>query len=144
MTEQSGSIADTLRRAAASVAQRSAAALADQDVTLAESALLRTLRDLGAVSPSVLAAQMGLTRGAVTRLVDRLRAKRLVVRAAAGRDDRRYQTIALTGAGAVLVRTLSQRVEAADAAIFEVLTAAERRDLDRLLRAVIAASCSRY
>ncbi|KQN25652.1 hypothetical protein ASE86_05425 [Sphingomonas sp. Leaf33] len=143
MSEDVGSIGDTLRRAAAMVAQRSAAALTDREVTLAESVLLRTLRDLGAVSPSVLAARMGLTRGAVTRLVDRLRAKRLVVRAAAGRDDRRYQTIALTGAGAVLIGTLLERIDASEAAIFGRLTAAERRDFDHLLRTVIAAACSR-
>lgn len=133
-------IGDALRRTAALVAQRNAAALTGHGVTLAESTLLRTLRSLGAVSPSGLAVEMGVTRGAVTKLIDRLRAKRLVVRVAAGRDDRRYQTIALTGAGAVLAAHLSDVIAASEGAILGRLTAAERRDLDRLLRATMAAA----
>ena len=59
--------------------------------------ILRALHRMGAVPPSALAEACALTRGGVTRLVDRLRVRRLLVLAAAGGEDRRYQTIALTG-----------------------------------------------
>ncbi|HET9510445.1 MAG TPA: MarR family transcriptional regulator [Sphingomonas sp.] len=126
-----------LRRVSNHVSQRFAARLAEQGVTPAEWVLLRLLHDAGAVPPSVLAERLGFTRGAITKLVDRLRAKRLVVRAAAGRADRRYQTIALTGAGAVLVPKLAEIADANDAETFGHLSADDRATLDRLLRTLV-------
>lgn len=130
------SLAHRLRKAAARVGQLQAAALVPHGVTLAEWTVLQALYDAGAVPPSVLAEACGLTRGAVTRLVDRLRAKRLLVRAAAGREDRRYQTIALTGAGATLVPALAQAVAAAEERAFAHLSRDDRAALERLLTAV--------
>ena len=46
--------------------------LAGQGVTVAEWALMRVLYESGAAAPSTLATTMGLTRGAVTKLADRL------------------------------------------------------------------------
>lgn len=126
-----------LRRVSNHVSHRFAARLADHGVTPAEWVLMRLLHDAGAVPPSVLAERLGFTRGAITRLVDRLRAKRLVVRARAGGADRRYQTIALTGAGAVLVPTLAAVADANDAETFGHLDAEDRATLDRLLRALV-------
>ncbi len=126
-----------LRRVSVHVSQRLATRLSEHGVTPAEWVLLRILHDAGAVAPSVLADRLGFTRGAVTKLVDRLRAKRLVVRAGAGRADRRYQTIALTGAGAVLVPVLAAAADANDAETFGHLDANERATLDRLLRALV-------
>ena len=127
------SLADLLRQASARVGQIQAAALSPHGVTLAEWTVLRASYDLGATSPSALAEACGLTRGAVTKLVDRLRAKRLVVRAAAGREDRRYQTIALTGAGASLVPVLAGVVTEAEARAFVSLDEADRGSLARAL-----------
>ncbi len=126
-----------LRRVSNHVSQRFTARLAEQGVTPAEWVLLRLLHDAGAVPPSVLAERLGFTRGAITKLVDRLRAKRLVVRAAAGRADRRYQTIALTGAGAVLVPRLAAIADANDAETFGHLGVDDRATLDRLLRTLV-------
>lgn len=128
-----------LRAAARRSRDRFAALLAGEGVTAAEWELLRVLYEAGAVPPSVLAARAGLTRGAVTRLVDRLRAKRLAVRAAGASADRRFQTIALTGAGAKLVRALAARADRGDAALFDALDAAQRAALLRMLRAVAGA-----
>ena len=130
------SLAHRLRLASAHVSQVQAATLAPHGVTLAEWTTLRTLYALGAVAPSALADACGLTRGAVTKLVDRLRAKRLVVRAAAGREDRRYQTIALTGAGATLVPVLAGVVADAEARVFADLSADDRDDLSNALASV--------
>ncbi len=48
--------------------------------------------------PSRLADEIGMTRGAITKLADRLIAKSLIVRKA-NRDDGRAQTLALTASG---------------------------------------------
>lgn len=123
-----------LRLASNHVSHRSARALEAKGVTVAEWVLLRELYGAGAVAPSELAGRMGMTRGAITKLVDRLRAKGLLVRAAGGRGDRRYQTLALTGQGAALVPVLAEIADANEAALFGVLTDDERETLDRLLR----------
>ncbi|WP_326525611.1 MarR family winged helix-turn-helix transcriptional regulator [Sphingomonas sp.] len=115
---------------------RLAPALAAQGLATGEWRLLRALHRLGAVAPSALAEACGLTRGGVTRLVDRLRARRLVVRAAAGREDRRYQTIALTGAGASLAASLLATEAAAEAAVLDPLGARRRGQLIDILDAL--------
>jgi DNA-binding MarR family transcriptional regulator len=92
---------------------RVAAIVAAEALSVGEWRLLCALHAAGAVPPSWLAAELGLTRGGATKLIDRLRTRRLLVRAAAGGSDRRYQTIALTGAGAVLVRALLPIIEVA-------------------------------
>ncbi|MFO1071094.1 MAG: MarR family winged helix-turn-helix transcriptional regulator, partial [Geminicoccaceae bacterium] len=72
--------------------------LAGRGVTVAEWVVLRLLLGRGGEPPSQLAERMGMTRGAVSRLVERLVAKGLVSREAAG-GDRRFQALALTPAG---------------------------------------------
>lgn len=126
-----------LRRVSNHVSHRFAARLATHGVTVAEWVVMRELYDAGAVAPSALAERIGMTRGAITKLVDRLRAKRLVVRASAGGTDRRFQTIALTGGGARLVPDLAAVADANDAETFSHLSATERRKLEELLRALV-------
>lgn len=124
-----------LRLVSNHVSHRFARGLAEQGVTTAEWVVMRDLYDSGAVAPSVLAARLGVTRGAITRLVDRLRAKRLVVRAS-GTGDRRFQTIALTGGGARLVPALAAIADANDAATFGHLAPDARATLEAVLRDV--------
>jgi DNA-binding MarR family transcriptional regulator len=57
--------------------------------------MMRVLFGQKPISPSLLADQMGLTRGAVSKLADRLIAKSLVVRTASLHDGR-AQTLSLT------------------------------------------------
>ncbi len=87
-----------LRRVSNHVSQAFAAKLADREVTVAEWSLMRALYGQAPTQPSRLADEMGLTRGAVTRLADRLIAKSLMVREASP-DDGRAQTLALTDHG---------------------------------------------
>ena len=133
MEIEAQSLAHLLHRASVRIGQMQAAALSPHGVTLAEWTVLRGLYDIGATSPSAVAEACGLTRGAVTKLVDRLRAKRLVVRAAAGREDRRYQTIARTGAGASMVPVLAGVVAEAEARAFASLDEADRSALAKAL-----------
>ena len=75
---------------------------------MAEWVVLRELYERDAMVPSVLAERLGMTRGAISKLADRLAAKALLTRVP-GRTDRRYQDLALTAAGRALVPELSDR-----------------------------------
>lgn len=97
-------------------------------VTVAEWVVLRQLLASGAVAPSGLAEALGMTRGAVSKLVERLLAKRLVSRAV-GEEDRRYQTVALTAAGKKLVPKLAALADANDAEFFGHLSSEQRAKL---------------
>src|SRR6202161_3975556 len=70
--------------------------------TVAEWVLMRQLLDVEALAPSRLAECMGMTRGAVSKLADRLMAKSLLVRTA-NPGDGRAQTLSLTRAGRSMV-----------------------------------------
>src|SRR6202142_663895 len=67
-------------------------------VTVAEWVILRVLYDEESLAPSALADRLGMTRGAISKLADRLVAKELIARRA-NAGDRRFQTLALTHQG---------------------------------------------
>jgi DNA-binding MarR family transcriptional regulator len=110
-----------------------AAKLAGKDVTVAEWYLLRALYGRQPTPPSRLADEMGMTRGAITKLADRLIAKSLVIREA-NAGDGRAQTLALTDRGIDLVPDLAALADRNDAECFECLTGDERATLERLLK----------
>lgn len=105
-------------------------------VTVAEWVVLRQLFALGPVQPSRLAEEMGMTRGGVSKLVERLHAKKLVTRSA-DRDDGRSQSVGLTAAGKKLVPKLAALADENDAAFFGHLQAGERDALAELLKDVV-------
>jgi DNA-binding MarR family transcriptional regulator len=118
------------------VSQAFARKLEVEDVTVAEWAVLRSLYGEDAIAPSRLADQMGLTRGAISKLADRLGAKGLVEREE-NKDDGRAQTLRLTPAGLGLVPSLSALADQNDAEFFDHLTSDERTSMERILRAVV-------
>ena len=95
-----------LRHVSNHVSYAFARKLAAKEVTVAEWALMRVLYGKEPMSPSGLADQMGLTRGAVSKLADRLIAKGLIVRKAS-LDDGRAQTLDLSAKGAAFVPGLA-------------------------------------
>ncbi|MDY3554062.1 MarR family transcriptional regulator [Gemmata sp. JC717] len=105
-------------------------------VTVAEWVVLRQLLGTGATAPSALAEELGLTRGAVSKLVDRLLAKNLVSRAA-NRGDKRFQTVALTPTGREIVPRLAALADANDAEFFGHLSAEQRTMLMGLMKDVV-------
>ncbi len=105
-------------------------------VTVAEWVLMRQLLDSEALAPSRLAERMGMTRGAISRLADRLIAKSLLVRVADPQDGR-AQTLSLTPAGRALVPELAALADANDAEFFDHLTSKERAALLRTLREIV-------
>src|SRR3984885_11018294 len=75
--------------------------LVGSGVTVAEWVVLREMFDTSTTSPSALAAATGLTRGAISKLIERLVQKDLVSRAEAP-GDRRFQDVGLTSARRVM------------------------------------------
>lgn len=125
-----------LRTVSNAVSQEFARRLATEGVTVAEWVFLRLLHDVDGMAPSPLAGRMGLTKGGVSKLADRLAARGLVVRAG-NPDDRRGQTLSLTAAGQALVPRLAAIADANDAAFFGALDAEERRTLEAILRSLV-------
>jgi DNA-binding MarR family transcriptional regulator len=107
-----------------------------QGVTVAEWVLLREMLDLGAANPSQLADTVGMTRGAVSKLVERLCRKKLAVRLASD-GDRRYYTVALTAAGKKLAPLLAGLADENDREFFGHLRPAQKTSLIRLLQAIV-------
>jgi DNA-binding MarR family transcriptional regulator len=111
--------------------------LAGSGVTVAEWVILREMFESSTTSPSALAGATGLTRGAVSKLVDRLVRKRLATRAEAA-GDRRFQDIALTAAGRALVPRLAAIADRNDEEFFSQLPAEERERLVATLKKLVA------
>jgi DNA-binding MarR family transcriptional regulator len=105
-------------------------------VTVAEWVVMRELYEHVSVKPSAIADGLGMTRGAISKLADRLEAKSLVARTA-DTTDRRYQELALTGAGRALVPELSALADRNDNEFFGHLTSADRAGLQRILQDVV-------
>ncbi len=122
-----------LRRVSNHVSHAFAARLSRKGVTVAEWSVMRALYGKKPMPPSRLADEMGLSRGAITRLADRLIAKSLIMREASA-DDGRAQTLALTCRGRALVPDLAALADRNDAEFFECLTTDDRETLGRLLK----------
>jgi DNA-binding MarR family transcriptional regulator len=120
------------------VSQSFARRLLDSGVTAAEWVILREIYDTDEIPPSALADQTGLTRGAISKLIERLVLKKLVSRKE-GSDDRRYQRIALTPAGRRLVPTLAAIADHNDREFFKPLSAKEHEALVTILRKLVHA-----
>lgn len=108
--------------------------LESSGVTVAEWVVLREMYGGDeTTSPSKVAELTGLTRGAVSKLIDRLLHKALVTRQAAD-GDRRFQDIRLTPQALALVPKLAALADQNDAELFSVLSSAERKQLGELLK----------
>jgi DNA-binding MarR family transcriptional regulator len=102
-------------------------------VTVAEWVVLRALLDGDEIKPSELAATLGMTRGAISKFVDRLVAKELVSVRSDVRD-RRAQLVALKASGRRLVPKLAALADENDAEAFGPLGAEGRASLLATLR----------
>jgi DNA-binding MarR family transcriptional regulator len=125
-----------LRYVSNSVSQSFARKVEARGVTVAEWVLMRQLLDSDPLAPSRLAERMGMTRGAITKLADRLIAKSLLTRTAHP-EDGRAQRLSLTSRGRRLVPQLAALADANDAEFFGQLAAADRAALLRILKGIV-------
>lgn len=120
------------------VSQSFARQVEAEGVTVAEWVFLRALLDNDQIAPSQLAEHMGVTKGAVSKLADRLVEKRLIERLP-DHDDKRSHMLVINQMGRKLVPRLAAIADHNDAAFFGALSAGERRQLDSLLKKIAAA-----
>jgi DNA-binding MarR family transcriptional regulator len=127
-----------LRMVSNAVSHKFARRLEHQEVTVAEWVVLRVLWDTGSITPSHLADRLGVTKGGISKLADRLADKGLIDRVA-NADDKRSQTLSLRPAGRKAVPRLAALADDNDAEFFVELSASERQELGRLLRKIAVA-----
>ena len=125
-----------LRIVSNAVSQNFARHVESAGVTVAEWVFLRMLYDVEQIAPSALAERMGLTKGAISKLADRLVDKDLVKREA-NSGDKRAHTLALEPKGRTLVPRLAVLADQNDATFFDILDKSERQQLKRLLMKIV-------
>ena len=111
--------------------------LAARDVTVAEWAVMRALYGKEPTSPSRLADDMALTRGAISKLADRLINKELVARVDNPNDGRAHK-LKLTKAGMSLVPELAALADQNETECFARMPDKDRQALERILKETVA------
>jgi DNA-binding MarR family transcriptional regulator len=106
-------------------------------------AVLASLHEQGPASQAALGRRLWIDRSDLHALLGELERDGLVARVRDDRDRRR-NVVTLTSAGAAALKRLDKRIDAAQNALLEPLSAADRRELVRLLERVITQgdSCS--
>ena len=110
--------------------------LAARDVAVAEWVVMRELYECEAMAPSALAEKIGMTRGAVSKLADRLETRGFVTRTRSD-EDRRYQALGLTAKGRAILPKLAALADQNDAEFFSHLDAAGRDAIVRVMQEIV-------
>lgn len=121
-----------LRRVSNAVSGGFARALQAKQTSVAEWALLRELHKRTQAAPGELADYLGLTRGAVSKIIDKLEAKGWI-RADVIEGDNRYRLLSLTRSGDRSLPALAEIADQNDAMYFACLSAKEKIVLRKLL-----------
>jgi DNA-binding MarR family transcriptional regulator len=121
-----------LRRVSNAVSGSFARALQEKQTSVAEWVLLRELYERGQTSPGELAESLGLTRGAVSKIVDKLDAKGWI-QTETKEGDSRFRLLSLTRGGRRCLPVLAEIADQNDAGYFDCLTAGEKNTLRKLL-----------
>jgi DNA-binding MarR family transcriptional regulator len=122
-----------LRRVSNQVSGKFARALQIRQLSVAEWVSLRLIQQNGKLTPAGLAEMVGMTRGAVSKIVEKLEAKGWVGRTA-NAGDKRSQWLALTRQGKSLVPKLAELADKNDEHFFKCLEKVEQAALRRLLQ----------
>ena len=109
-----------------------------EGVTVSEWVAMRVLFDHDEMQPKDLAAAMGMTKGPVSRLVERLLRKKLIARRAS-EEDGRAQFVRLTVSGRELVPRLAALADANDAGFFAHFSEEEKKQLVAWMRKTVEA-----
>ena len=122
-----------LRRISNHVSGAFAQALQVRHTSVAEWVVMRQAYEREETTPSELAEAVRMTRGAVSKIVDKLEAKKWIMGKASAADNR-VQLLSLTRQGRRALPELAEIADHNDEAFFRCLDARERETLARLLR----------
>jgi MarR family transcriptional regulator, lower aerobic nicotinate degradation pathway regulator len=125
-----------LRYVSNHVSQSFARRLAAENITVSEWVALRCLYDLEEGSQNELAQAMGMTKAPVSRILDRLAAKKLV-RRTENAEDGRARLIRLTADGRALVPKLAKLADLNDRTFFSCLSERERAAIINIMRKLV-------
>ena len=131
------STSDLLMMAARSMRRSFGEVMAEYEVTPSQARALRVVAELEPVRLSVLAERLRIAARSATEVVDALEARSLVARQP-DPADRRATSVVQTEAGARLRAVLDEARRTATEQRLSVLSEADRAELDRILRLVVA------
>jgi DNA-binding MarR family transcriptional regulator len=112
--------------------------LAKQDISVAQWVVLRTLYDKREVTLNEAAEEVGVDKSSLSRMVERLVQKGLLIRAK-GRD-RRSVGLTLTPAAIKLVPRLARLADENDEEFFHTLSAKQREEFLRTIKRLLDAN----
>lgn len=121
-----------LRQLSNYVSHSFARKLASKGITVAEWALMRMLYNEKPTPSGMIAKSMGMTKGAITKLADRLIDKKLVVRETDSMDGR-VQILSLTFKASSIIPELAAIADQNDAECFSHLSEQNRKFLQQIL-----------
>lgn len=121
-----------LRRVSNQVSGAFARALEREHTSVAEWVVLCRVEERPGITPGEVAAELDLTRGAVSKIIDKLEAKAWISRATKAADGR-VQLLSLTRQGKRILPQLAEIADRNDREFFDGLAAEERATLRRLL-----------
>lgn len=111
--------------------------LSAHGVGVGEWVVLNLLHKNKSLSPAEIAQIIGISRGAASKLLDRLFHKRLISREESMKD-RRYQKIAISAVGKELLPKLIKEAEGNEQQFFDHLSDEEKSQLTKLLKSIIS------
>lgn len=133
MSDQQSDTGDLLMAVAHALRRRHGSALQEWDLAPGQTRALGAVAELGPARLSALAERLRIAPRSATEVVDALEHRGLVVRGA-DPADRRATTVSLTPEGRGLLGVVQQARRTASAAFLADLSAADRREFDRILR----------
>jgi DNA-binding MarR family transcriptional regulator len=107
-------------------------------ISVAEWVALNQLATGADLTPARLATAMGMTRGAVSKVLDKLESKKLIVRTTSSADSR-VQELSLTAHARRTLPSLTEIANGNDEHFFAVLSPEESSTLSELLRKLATA-----
>jgi len=121
-----------LRRVSNHVSGQFARTLKARSTSVAEWVVLCHIQQRPGITPGELADALALTRGAVSKIIDKLEAKHWIT-GSTKPEDNRVRLFSLTRRGTRVLPELADIADRNDQAFFDVLEADERTTLRRLL-----------
>ena len=121
-----------LRRVSNSVSSGFAQSLQSKHTSVAEWVLLRHLWDRTQATPGEMAEALTMTRGAISKIIDKLESKGWI-RSKTNPQDNRGQLLSLSGAGRRIVPELAEIADRNDRKFFSCLNSEERTTFRHLL-----------